>query len=175
MLNANALAIMIKIQNPNSLMCKFSLNKLTKLLHTNFKTAKQSLQKAVEVGLVEIRTITNKKGETHQDLFVPPFKHEQKQCAILHITKYHNAYLYSESDKKNDAICNNQNAQTFSDIKDLILEIFIASKANSFYKAKNRILSVSTGNYWIYLENICWFIELIWFYWMIWKNFCHFF
>lgn len=141
MLDAVALAIMIKVQNPNSLVCKVTLNKLTETLHTNFKTAKTALAKAVELGLVEVRNIKNKKGKTHTDLFVFPFKSKGSRCAVLQITEHNGtkAYLYSENDKKNRSAQNSTKTQTFSDIKDLILKIFIAEKADSFYRAKNRI------------------------------------
>ena len=137
-LNAYALAITIKKEKQNSLFCKFSLNKLTALLHTNFRTAKKSLDKAVELGIVEIRTYTNKKGETHQDIFVPPFKGSWKKYFKLCINQNNFAYLESEYEKKNRLVRKTEKTQTFKNIKDLILQIFIAEKADSFNKAKNR-------------------------------------
>lgn len=139
-LNANTLAVMIKIQNPNSLICKFSLNKLVKVAHTNFKTAKESLETAVKLGLIEIREVKNKKGEVHQDLFVKPFVHKHSRCAILQIsdTNTTKAYLYSENNKKNWSAKNSKKVQTFSDVRDLLLEIYLSSKIDSYYNAKNR-------------------------------------
>ena len=140
MFNALALCVMIKIQNDNSAIFNFSLNKLTKIAHTNFGNTKEYLGYAMEFGLIDIKTVHHKNGSFHQDLFVKKFTHNKKKCAILHIIKGKRpfAYFLSESEKKNNKIKKAKKIQTLSDIKDIILKIFVSSKAGSFYDARNR-------------------------------------
>ena len=140
MFDALSMAIMIKIQNKNSAIFNFSLNKLTKTIHTNFCTAKTIFGYAMEFGLIDIKTVYHKDGSFHQDLFVKKFTHTKKRCPVLHIIEGEHlfAYFLSESEKKNNKTRKTKKIQTLSDIKDIILKIFCASKIDSFYRARNK-------------------------------------